>query len=271
MKLARSSTHSQGFTLIEVAVIVPIIIVTAIFLFNLLWSILSTSEIDRARLNMIHDRQTAVGIIEKDLALTSRYLTTIDSGLSDNYLPTSNGGTWSYRGDSTTSRVLILRSYSTTEHPLSDNRQPVFIGMSGSPSCDSANIYFNEVQRFNIIYFVKNSNLYRRHLVNTTTPTCDPQYQVTSCPSAADLGTSQHASCGADDELILRNVSNFSVQYYSSKTSTTPLDVYATGAAPALVTTAVDVEISITVTAQAGGQGVSSGSSLRISKLNADL
>lgn len=269
MKLRRPTTQNQGFTLIEVAIIVPIIILTAIFLFNLLWSILSTSDVDRARLNMIHDRQTAMSIIEKDVALTSRYLTGIDAGLTDNYPPTSNGGAWSYLGDSATSRFLLLRTYSTTENPLSSTRQPVFVG-SGT-DCDPANLYFNNVQRYDLIYFVKNNNLYRRHLVNTATATCATQYQKTSCPSAADLGAAQHASCGADDELILKNVSNFDIQYYDAKTSTTPLDVYAVGADPVLVTSAVDVKISITVSTQAGGHGVSTSSSLRISKLNADL
>lgn len=261
--------QEKGFTLVEMIVVMTVLLVTAFFLFDLLWGILRTSDTDKVRLNMIHDRQTAMTVIEKDVSLTSRYLTTIDAGLTENYPPAANGNAWSYRGDSSTSRVLLLRAYSTTENPLSSTRQPVFVGSGGA--CSSTAIYFNTVLRYNLIYFVKNGNLYRRHLVDTSTPTCTSQYQKTSCPSAVDLGTGQNANCGADDELILRNVSDFSIRYYASKTSTTPQDVYASGANPSLVTGSVDIEVSLTASTLVAGQPVSTSSSLRISKLNMDL
>ncbi len=259
----------QGFTIIEFAIVIPILILVAISMFNILLSILNTNDFERDRLNAIHDKEAAIDIIESDVALSSRYLTTIDSGVENPYPPTSNGGTWSYKGDSATSRYLILRTYSTTENPLSGNRQPVFKG-SGT-DCDTAHLYFNEVQRYNVIYFVKNNNLYRKRLVNTSAPTCSTQYQKLSCPSKVDLGTNQLSSCKADDELLLSNVSSFTVNYYPSRTSTTASDVYASGADTALVTGATDAEVIVTVSKKSSGKTMTVTGKLRMTKLNMDL
>lgn len=260
---------SQGFTLVEVTLVVSIMLVAILLLFNVMWSMLSDGTAQREQLIMTYDRQTAMNIIENDIALTSRFLPTLDSGLTDPYLPTSNGGVWSYKGDSSTKRYLLLRSYSTTQNPLSSTREPVFI--DGGGDCNTTDKYFNAIQRYNTIYFVKNNNLYRRRVVDTATATCDPQYQKTSCPSAADLGAAQSSSCGADDELLVGNVTNFGVDYYASRSTDTKLDVYTTGALPDLVSTALDAEITLVVSKKAGGKTITSQSTLRISKLNQDL
>lgn len=257
---------SQGFTLVEVTLVVSIMLVAVMLLFNVMWSMLNDSTAQREQLVLTYDRQTAMNIIESDIALTSRFLPTLDSGLTDPYLPTSNGGVWSYRGDSSTARYLLLRSYSTTQNPLSSTREPVFVGDRTGPTCSVTGKYYNTVQRYNTIYFVKNGDLFRRRVVDTATLTCDDQYQKTSCPTG-----STSSSCKADDELLASNVTNFSVDYYASRSSNTKLDVYETGALPSLVTTALDAEITLVVSKQAGGKTVTSQSTLRISKLNQDL
>jgi len=264
-----SRHKSHGFTLIEVMLVVSIMLVAVMLLFNVMWSMINDGTAQREQLVLTYDRQTAMNIIESDIALASRFLPALDSGLTDPYLPTSNGGVWSYKGDSATGRYLLLRSYSTTQNPLSSTREPVFI--DGGGNCNTSDKYFNADQRYNTIYFVKNGNLYRRRIVDTATATCDPQYQKTSCPSAVDLGAAQSSSCGADDELLVGNVTNFSIDYYASRSSNTKLDVYATGALPSLVTTALDAEVTLVVSKQAGGKTVTSQSTLRISKLNQDL
>lgn len=262
-------TSRSGFTIIELIVVTTVMLLCAFFIFNVLWSMYVTSSADKEQLTMIYDRQNAMALIESDIALTSRYLASIDSGLTDPYPPTSNGGVWSYKGDSASGRYLLLRGYSTTGNPLSSDPQPVFIG-SGT-SCNATNMYFNTVQRYNTIYFVKNSNLYRRRLIDSATATCTTQYQKTSCPSAADLGTSQNAACGADDELILKNVNLFTVDYYTYKTDTSPQDVYGGGAVSTMVTGAADVEITIGTSKSVSGKIVSSQYILRLTKLNQDL
>lgn len=276
---------SAGFTLIEIGIIVPILIITVLILFQAVFSMIRSSTVERGRIDITYERQNAISNIESDAVLASLFLPTVDTNpagkpvvTNDPYPPASNGGAWSYLGDSPTSRVLIVRLYSTTTNPLAADRQPVFIDDNepAGAACDSTNIYFNEVQQYNIIYFVQGGNLFRRKLPDTTTPLClSGQYQKLSCPSQADLtaqglGT-RNSICGADDELLATGVTNFSVQYYGSKTSSTPLAVYDPGADPALVTISADAEVTLTLSRVVSGETATSTSSLRMSKLNAKI
>ena len=256
----------EGFTIIEILVTMVIVSVCAFFLFTTLYDMLSSSSFENERLKAMHDRQSALATIESDALLASRFLSTLDTNLSDTYPPTSNGGIWLYKGESATSRYLLLRAYSTTGNPLSNSRQPVFIG-SGT-NCDADHIYFNTVQRYNIVYFVKDGDLYRRRIADTATPTCSVQYQKTSCPALMNPDASHTAPCSADDEKLLTNVSNFSVQYYDTKTSSTALNVYDSGADPSLVTTAVDIEVTLGVSERVSGKTFTTQSTLRMTKLN---
>ena len=275
MKKTDTTSKSAGFTLIEIGIIVPILIVTVLIIFDALFAMIRASEVESGKIDMTFDKQTAISNVESDIILASLFLPTTDTGLTaDPYKPTTNGNTWSYLGDSSTSRVLIARLYSTTLNPLDPSRQPAFIGNPAGSECNISNIYFNNVQQYNVVYFVKDGGLYRRRITDKTTQLCDPgQYQKFSCPSqdyltAKGLGT-QSSTCQADDELLLGNVTNFTVQYYGSKTSSTPLDVYAVSADPNLVTTAADAEITITTSKKVSGQTITSTSTLRMSKLNA--
>ncbi len=277
MKKINIHSKSAGFTLIEIGIIVPILIVTVLIIFDALFAMIRASEVESGKIDLTFDKQTAINNVESDVILASLFLPSVDSGMTtDPYKPTTNGNAWSYLGDSSTSRVLIARLYSTTLNPLDANRQPAFIGNPAGSECNATNIYYNNVQQYNAIYFVRDSNLYRRRLIDKTTLLCDPgQYQKFSCPSqdyltSKGLGT-RNGTCQADDELLAANVSSFTVQYYSSKTSTTPLDVYAVSADPDLVTTAADAEITLTLSKKVSGETITTTSKLRMSKLNAKV
>jgi len=267
-----SFKSTAGFTLIEIGIIVPILILTILVLFDALFAMIQSSNMERTKINMSYDRQIAITNIESDVVLSSTFLPVLDpSSMNDVYKPTTNGNKWSYLGSGASKRVLILKTYSTTKNPLDSSRRPVFIGNPLDELCNATNIYFNDVLQYNVIFFVENNNLYRRRIVDAATQTCEPQYQKQSCPSVVDLGAAQHSSCKADDELLARDVSNFTVAYYASKSDTAPIDVYATGADPNLVTTAVDAEISVTITKKTSGKTMTDTSKLRLSKLNTKL
>lgn len=269
---------SAGFTIIEVAVIVPILIVTALFLFQALFVMIRTSTVDRANVDMLHDSQSALAHIESDALLASDFLATPDAFLtasdspSDPYQPS---GGFTYKGSSATSRVLLARTYSTTTNPRAAARNPVYVGNPSGSECTGSNAYLNSVMQYNVIYFVKNNDLFRRKVIDSKTNTCVAQYQKRSCPSVANLALegigSRNAACQADDELLARDVTNFSVQYYDSSTGTTPLNVYATGASPSLLATAVNAEITISISRKAYGEAVTSTSTFRLAKINVNL
>lgn len=264
--------HSQkGFTIVELAIVVPILIVTVIVLFESLFSLVRSSALNRTAIDITYETQNALSAIENDTILTNTFLPTTDSAVTDPYKPTTHSGQWSYLGNEAgdPNRVLILRVYNTTGNPLSVDRKPAFLTDEG---CDPSTIYFNEVLQYNLIYFVQNGTLYRRHALDTTKSTCETPYQKQSCPSLATLGLpSRHTACAADDEVVARNVREFSVQYYPSKNSTTPIAVYEPSADPDAVTAAAAVDVSLTLARPTYGQDVSNSSSIRIAKVNAPI
>ncbi|TAH33226.1 hypothetical protein EYC58_01185 [Candidatus Saccharibacteria bacterium] len=258
--------NQDGFTIIEIGIIVPILIVFLLALFNSLWLLLQSSSVERTETNSAYDIQAALSIIEKDVMLSSQFLATTDSGITDAYPPTSNGNTWSYLGENSNVRALILKTYATTTNTESNERQPIFLDQVG---CTAATIYYNDVLDYNTIYFVKNDTLYRRKIINTSSTTCNPAYQKQSCPSLETLGTgTRSATCQADDEPVAQNVSGFTITYYDKSNSTTPIDTYASGADPALLQTANAVKVTITISRKAMGKTTAINSTILIPRLN---
>lgn len=265
--MSQQSDRSAGFTLIEIGVIVPLLISSLLIIFSALYVLLKSSSIESTSLNSVYDTQDALSTIERDATLTSQFLPTTETGITDLYKPTTNSNTWQYYGDtlSSSTRVLILRSYATIDNPQATSRRPAYINNLG---CGASTLYYNSVQSYNTIYFVKNKKLYRRIATNSSQPTCSTPYQKQSCPSSEDLGGSRDASCKADDELIASDVSNFSVAYYATPTSTNNLDVYSNTTSGSQVLTAATVKISLTITRTAYGTPVTYTATTTISKQN---
>lgn len=256
-----------GFTLVEMAIVVPILILIALSLFEALFTVVQTSTQERVEMNLAYEKNVAMNEIESDIRIAPLFVPQLDTntagqdaneGISN---PLGTGNTWYYAGGGQDKRVLILREYSTTVNPLIAGREPVFVG-SGA-ACSDPSVATNTIQTYNTIYFVQNQTLYRRRVVDPLTkdPVCgNVQYQRTSCPTAS-------ASCPAD-EIIASNVTAFNVTYYSSGDPTaTPLDVY-TGPSPSLLASARSAQIDITQTRPAGGTNITSSISLRIATLN---
>jgi len=260
--------YSDGFTLVEIGIIVPILIIIAITLFNSLFAMLRSSATQKVDITITYDTQKALAALETDATLTSVFLPTTDASITDTYKPATNGGTWSYLGGSLSSptRALIMRVYNTSTNPYSASRKPSYLSALG---CGLSTLYFNSILQYNLIYFVSNGNLYRRVALDTTQATCDPVYQKQSCPSLDTLGTpSRDASCSADDELVAKNVTGFAVNYFSSQISAVPLSIYSSGADPNLVTTAAAIEVTVTATRKTYGQDITGSSTIRISRIN---
>lgn len=261
---SRSRSH-PGFTLVEITVVISITLIIMLMMFDSIWSMFIESNAQRIRLSIDYDKQTALSIIESDVSTAAQFAPSLDSGISDVYAPS---GGWSYVGTSSTNRNLILSAYSTTTNPLDNNRSPAFIGDASAGQCDAAHIYLNDIQRYDIVYFVQNGNLYRRKLVNANAKTCASQYEVTSCPSLSDLSSgTRDASCKADDELILKHVTQFSIDYYGLISDTVPLSAYS-GNGSSYVNNATNIAVTITVSMQTSGKSITSQSVWRVVKLN---
>ena len=262
--------RSSGFTIVEVGIIVPIIMLVALALFEVLFSFVHSTAVEKGRVDIAYEKQTAINTVESDVRLATSFLTTKEANMPDPYSNFPDSGPWSYAGDGT-NRVLILQSNATSDNPLTGSRQPVYIG-SGA-ACTPANLQYDNLLSYDTVYFVKNSVLYRRRLVDpgppaTSTQTCAPQqYQKLSCPTVDQLApATRNASCGANDEVVARDVSGFNVDYYTDGSSTTKLDAY--GADSGAVTAASSIGVTLSMGRKIAGETVTGSSSLRVARIN---
>lgn len=200
-------TSSRGFTVVELIIVIFVLgILTGLLYgpFTNLYTANTTGVRKTAQFTNVH---SALRIIESKISESITFADTND--ITD---PNQPDTPWSWAGTSDTSRVLITSNYATTIEESSDPsnlRTLVFRG----PSCDIpvTNDY---------IYFVANNTLYRRTLVNTTSP-CGgyTNAQKQTCSSSA---TDNY--CQGVDAKIISNVTEFRVDYYSDANNTTPMD-----------------------------------------------
>lgn len=250
-----------GFTLIEIAVVAPIVIIAITGILALLINLMGNNLAARQEVAIVHEANAALNTIEDDVKLTSQFLITTDPAFTDPYGPDSAGDSWYYKGDGAGDRELILRAYATTLSPRHSNKQPVYINENG---CAADTILSNPALTTNIIYFLRDNDLYRRTLTRTDQTTCAPQFQRQSCPP--DLA-SPNAICQTNDELMIADINTFDVRYYASPESTTELDVYSS-TDPDILQNANTIEVELTIDRRLSGRPFELTRTLRVSKLN---
>jgi len=266
------NNKSVGFTLVELLIVMTILpLLVAGFIF-VIFTTLDNTRRSNFQFSLTSQAQDAAYTIERDVRLSRSYETTITTPFSDAYGQTSNGATWTYNGasNSANSRALILAVPATTSASLSGDRGPVYTNQSvidGKYNCTDQ-IAYNAVLTNRVIYFVRNSTLYRRILTDRTTPTCSAtvRYQQQSCPpelrSSWDTGV-----CKTADEAIATNINVFRVDYFEQR-AVAPLSGQYVSGDPAVLDQADDVAITVGTTRQFAGQPLSALVTLRITKAN---
>lgn len=263
MQPTSTNRHARqaGFTLIEIAVIAPILILAITGIVALLINLSRDNLAARAEIDTIHNTNAALDTIEDDVRIASRYLTTTDSVFNDPYGPNGSGAAWDYKGSGEGNRTLILRSYATTLPPRHSHKQPVYVNDHG---CTQDVILSNPALTTNIIYFLSDGDLYRRVLTRTDLTTCNPQFQRQSCPP--DLA-SPNAICQANDSLLLSGVDSFDISYFTNAESSNPLSVY-TSNDPSALNPAQTIEVDIKIERRLAGRPFNLERTLRVTKLN---
>ena len=250
-KLARV----RGFTLVEVLVISPILILTIGGFVYVLTNIISDALVVRDTNGMIYDTQTALDRIEQDARLSTQFLTT--SGT----LPSPQGSDNNFAGTAaftSGSNVLIMSTLSTSANPLNPARQVVYF-TTPNP-CDITQVY-NAPLLTTVIYYINNGSLYRRTYVPPWTTTSGPN-QVCNAPwqqNSCSPGYTNTTQCQTSDAKLMDNISSLTVAYCSSAGDTT-----CTTAA----TSATTISATITASKTTAGQPVTNTATLRASKLN---
>lgn len=196
------NTNQQGFTLIEVLVITPVIMLTVIIMTSFLFNQYGQLTQQGALLNLQVESQNIVFSMQDDIFYTDSFNTTKNSNLTDSYQPT---GGWTYN---TNPQTLILSKPALTTNYRSENRQPVYINTYG---CGSSTLQDNSLLYNNVIYFASGTNLYKRTLsAPSSMSTCGTSYEKQTCPAAHVT-----ASCRADI-LVTDKLNSFVLTYYDT-------------------------------------------------------
>ncbi len=259
---------SAGMTIVELAVVVAVMpLVISLFIYAV-YSGVDSASLSKIRVELASRAGDAMDVIERDVRYSLAYNKTVPAAYTDPY-GANNSGTsgsqaWSFKGvpESATQRILILSAPSTTVSPVSSARVPVYL--AGSFSCVTQ-MALNDILPNVVLYFVRDNVLYRRILTDTAATTCNgPQIQKQSCPGNVNPWD---AICAAKDEALAEDVSGFAIDYYVERVTTPISDAY-TSSDDAILNTADDVSVSLTLGRLFAGDTVEATSTLRVSKVN---
>lgn len=289
--IAKPTSDQAGFSLIELLLATILSTMIVVVFVSALLTMVRTATAQKTQLELTGQGQLALDIVERDIRLATSFDTTIPTQFTDSYGPsmTTSGwsGTWSYKGSDAANRVLILSQIATTTPPLSDTRTPVYVRSStsnpyGQPTIfnctpySEATPYGSLSQNYRLpyyfVYFVRDNTLYRRTLTDTTTSLCNgPQYQKRSCPRE-DIH--KPTGCLAHDEIIVRDVSRFTIAYYQHESrSSQPylnfldLNVYDSNS-PNIFDEANSVVVTLGLEKKVNGEPQNSELSVRVGRVN---
>ena len=251
-------SRKSGFTLVELVIVVIIL--------GVLFPVLSTLFVNTYHDVYISDNKVktstaimqALDYMTDTVQTSSSFQTGVSSPFTDAYgannLGSSGAQAWTYKGTSSTNRVLITKNYATSINTLNTGRQPVF---ENTPDFNcTTQMYYQPQLTYTVIYFVNNSTLYRRLLTDTTTSLCagNSQQQKQTCPPYIASG-SWDSSCQANDEVLMTNVSGFSVDYYqiSSGGTSTQIDPTYASTDPTVLSAADYANVTLTASVRSGG------------------
>jgi len=256
---------TSGFTLIEMLIIAPIVIIALSGFIALMISVVGKVLLTRDQSALSYDTQNALNRIEEDTRISAKFLTTTGT------LPSPQGSDNNFTGTAAftnTSNTLILNALATDSNPRDYDRWLMYYDNQPNPcgSTETANRVFST----KVIYYIKSNTLWRRIYVpdwnlNTGSPDAN-----TICTASSSYYPWQQNSCSpgytasrckSEDERVMDNVSSLSVQYFSDSNSTTDLGASGAGSA-----TTINVTIASTKTT--AGNNFTSSSSLRVTKLN---
>ena len=249
--MSRTRHFNYGYTIVELVVSITVFSIIVVIFGAALTNAYHEVFISKARSQTTTALQTAMDIIEKDVRYSIEFNGATSAPYNDPYGRSNTivpNYTWSYTGTNPNARTLILSSYASNRRDVSSVRRLVRINKPTTfYNCSLEPEYLPKLQ-YRTVYFVKDAVLYRRILVDMSSPRCPGQdiAQKQSCPASA-FTASKPAICQTRDEAIAKNVQAFTVQYL--KDDGTPVEhQYAAGGENYLVE-ASSVSISLTVAA----------------------
>lgn len=268
-----TATKQAGFTLVEMLVIAPLLVLVIATFISLMISMVGDVLIANYRVQTQYDLQDALNQIEQDTYASSMFLTGLSAGTATPTSPafqSPQGKNDSTGAFSSASGDLILNQYTTSDNPNDPSKTRSLIYYADAMPC-TANVVYKPAFRAQVIYFTKVesgiTNLYRRTIVppnnqNTTidaNTTCAKPWQRNSCTSM-----SLNASiCQTKDAKLLTDISAISITYFNKVAPTATIAASASNTADSL-------RVSITTTKTIAGSSVSQSAYLTASKFNSE-
>lgn len=258
--LPRKKAEQSGFTLIEILIIAPVVILVISGFVALMITLIGDVLTTRDQSAMAFEAQDALDRIEQDTRLTTQFLDTSGTQVA----PQGSNNNFTGTAAFTSSNALVMGGLATDKNPTDTSRQIIYYAKQPY-DCGTQQQIYNRVFQAKVIYFVKDGSLWRRVILPdyNTSPTandqtvCSVPWQRNSCSPGYGGGT----RCETNDTEIMKNVSSFSVKYYETPKSTTEL-----GSANAL--NASTVEVTIAGQKQVVGRTIAHSGVIRATKLN---
>jgi len=269
------NTEHNGFTLVEILVVAPIVILAIGVFITMIVTMTGDIMASRGANSLAYNVQDALSRIEQDVKHSGAFLATNNiittpQGYDNAVAPFDNANT-----DTAIGPMLILNVYTTTSNPVSPTRNIVY---TKNPNACGSNLKSqNPPVMMNVVYFIKNNTLWRRTLAKTgyndiTNITCDVPWQQPSCYPGIS-GT----ICKAQDIKLVDGVSpnsGLTINYYPTPSSDTPNAVASDGSVTddttrlAALQSNSTVKVTINAASTIAGRDTNFSSSIRATSPN---
>ncbi len=291
MKFSRNVVRREhGFTLIEMLVIAPIVVLAIGAFLTVIISMTGDVLSSRGANALAFNVQDAMNRMEQDVKLSTTFLAT-------NNITLNTGGNQGYNNDDATNFTnaggtsgtsLILNELVTNGNPISTSAGIVYL--QNSPNdCASTSVVRNTPMTMNVIYYIKpdptNNNistLWRRTIMPSNYANgsirCSTPWQQPSCAPYFNSTTTYSSNiCTTNDIQLVSGVapSDFNVQYFTSASATSPNGTASDGTATvtarsAALTSSPTVSISINASQSVAGRTISRAAVLRATRLDSN-
>ncbi len=279
----------RGFTLVEVLVIAPIIILSIGAFVALIVTLTGNTLASRGSSVMQYEVHDALERIEKDVKESAAFLAVNDITLASTnpqgYVANPNANTTSTVNfsnvDKTASngspKSLILKKFATREDGMDGSQVGALVYLANSPNSCSGDFRRNTPMYVNVVYFVADGTLWRRTITPTNYATASAYCgnQTSQRPSCS-MGAS-HSYCKVKDTRLLEGIKDdgfgFQVSYFNtpgaSSVNTSANNPSATDAARnAALSIVTTVRVYLETNRTIAGRDVSKGDSIRATRLN---
>lgn len=215
---ANDQNKQAGFTLVEVLVIAPIIILVLGTLVGAIIALTGSTLLTQGRNSSSASMQSTLVDIERDIKASAAFLPTTGT------LPSPQGSDDGTAAFTTSSQdAIILKVPLVSANPLNDDR--ILVNYANRPyTCDSGTSNVNELSYATAIYFVSDGSLWRRMilpdwtLTSGTDQVCISPWRQNTCAPGVS-GT----RCQAKDVKLVDDVGDedFAVTYYTTEGGST--------------------------------------------------